>query len=71
MLIKINNRFGNKNSGTFGGEIYRRDYDAHHTMSDVAARIAADQGFEKRCIENARLREFRNNMEKHTGIIKE
>ncbi len=61
MVLKINNRHSNENSKFFGGEIYRKDYDAHHTMADIAARIAADQRFEKRCLQNAELRKLRNN----------
>lgn len=61
MVVKINNYYSNKNSKFYGGEIYRRDYDAHHTMADIAARIAADQRFEKRCLQNAELRKLRNS----------
>lgn len=46
----------------YGGVIYNYDYDAHHTMADIANRIAADLKFEKKCKQSAK---FRDNNEKY------
>ena len=44
---------------TFGGRIYNGDYDAHTTMSDIAARIISDMRFDKECSRNISGREWK------------
>lgn len=57
----LNNKINHMQYTAFGGEIYKRDFDAHLTMSDIASRIAADQRFEKTCRQNENFRKLRNN----------
>ena len=59
----INIKYNNIWKTFFGGEIYRKDYDAHLTMGDIASRIASDLRFEKMCRQNEKLRELRKNSE--------
>lgn len=48
----------------FGGEIYRGDFDVHHSMSDIAARIISDQKFDKRCHKNVENRDWMKKYKK-------
>lgn len=52
----------NINHSSFGGLIYKGDFDEHHSMSAVASRIILDLRFDKQCNKNA---EIRNNQKKY------
>lgn len=34
---------------TFGGMIYKGDFDTYHSLSDIASRILSDTSFDKQC----------------------
>lgn len=42
---------------TFGGTVYRGDFDARPSMSDIASRILSDFKFNEQCRTNAERRQ--------------
>lgn len=50
-------------SSTFGGRLYKGDFDTCHYMSDIAARILADWRFDEECRKNAAYRAVRKDAE--------
>lgn len=49
---------------TFGGELSSFDFEGHHTMSSMAAKIAADLRFDNMCKQNALNRDRKKNYKK-------
>ena len=49
------------NHTTYGGTIYQGDFDAHHSISDIAARIAASWNFDRQCQRNIANRAGKRN----------
>lgn len=45
---------------TFGGTIYKGDYDGYYSMSDIIARIISDKKFDEQCRKNIEGRNFKN-----------
>ncbi len=42
----------NTDYSTFGGIIYKGDYDTYHSLSDITSRIITDMRFDKQCKKN-------------------
>lgn len=55
-----------RNHTTFGGIIYKGDFDHYNSMKDIANRIISDHNFDKQCIRNSMNRE--NAAQKKTII---
>ena len=56
------------NHSTFSGIIYKGDYDAYHSMSDIAERIASDWKFDEQCRKNEIARERKRKDNKNAEI---
>lgn len=52
---------------TFGGELNSFDFEGHHTMSSMAAKIAADLRFDNMCKQNALNRDRNKNNKKEVN----
>lgn len=46
-----------RNHNTYGGEITLFDFEGHHTLSTMAARIASDLRFDEQCRKNIEAKE--------------
>lgn len=46
-----------RNHNTYGGEITPFDFDGHHTLSTMSARIASDLRFDEQCRKNIEAKE--------------
>lgn len=49
---------------TFGGTIYKGDYDGYQSMRDIITRIVSDRNFDERCRKNIEGRNFKKNFQK-------
>lgn len=49
---------GNADHTIYGGTVYKRDFDAHSSISEIASRIISDWSFDNQCCKNI---EIRNN----------
>lgn len=47
---------GKASHTTFGGKIYKGDFYAHHTLSDITSRILSDWKFDQQCLANEKHR---------------
>lgn len=52
---------------TFGGSIYKGDYDEPHSLADIASRIASDMKIDERCRRNIEMRKRAENYNKQKG----
>ncbi len=44
---------------TFGGKIYSSDFERKITLTEIAAKIAADKRFDQQCMKNIELKKNR------------
>lgn len=47
------------NRSTYGGKIYKGDFGAYHSISDIASRIIQDKKFDEQCKKNAEYRDYK------------
>lgn len=60
-------RFSNLNHAAFGGRVYRADFDAHASMSDITARIISDMKFDRQCQLHAENRDRKAEYQRRTN----
>lgn len=57
----------NADYSSFGGIIYKGDFDKYHSLSDIASRIVLDTRFDKQCKKNTSNRNRQKEYQKENS----